>query len=67
MTSDKRPDLCHGIEEIAKHLGLEERQARYLHERGELPTFKLRRSVCALRSKLDAWLLKKASEGSSHG
>ncbi len=58
--SDDKPDLCHGIGEIAKHLGLSARQAQHLNDKGELPTFKLGRNVCALRSKLDGWLQQSA-------
>lgn len=56
METQTRPNLCHGLDEIARHLGLEERQAKHLNDTGRLPTFKLGRNVCALRSTLDAWL-----------
>lgn len=60
MTSKNKPDLCHSYEEIGQHLGLTARQAKHLSETGRLPTFKLGRIVCALRSKLDLWLDEQA-------
>lgn len=67
MSHDKRPDLCHGYEEIGRHLGLSARQAKHLSETGQLPTFKLGRIVCSLRSKLDAWLIDRAARASVEG
>ncbi len=56
-------DLLYGMSAIASHIGLTERQALHLKETSEIPTFKMGRRVCALRSKLDEWLRAK-SEGS---
>lgn len=67
MSDDKKPDLCHGYEEIGSHLGLSARQVKYLSEVGQLPTFKLGRIVCALRSKLDAWLIDRAARQAVEG
>lgn len=63
MTDRTLPDLCHGLEEIGSHLGLSRRQVKHMHEAGSIPTFKIGRSVCALRSKLDAWLAAQAAGG----
>lgn len=60
MTTENKADLLHGMVAIADHIGLSKRQAQHLHEMEELPTFKIGRSVCALKSKLDAWLVEKA-------
>lgn len=47
------PDLLFGIDAIAKHLGLSDRQVKHLHETCEgFPTFKQGRTVCARRSAL---------------
>ncbi len=67
MSAETRPDLCHGIDEIAEHLGLSKDQCKHLHQEGRIPTFRIGRSVCALRSKLDAWLQAKAAEGDANG
>lgn len=60
MSDKSSADLCHGYEEIGAHLGLTARQAKHLAQSDGLPTFKLGRIVCALRSKLDAWLSTRA-------
>lgn len=49
-------DLLHGHKEIAKFLGLTPRQVSWHDERGNLPTFKLGRAVCARKSKLIEWV-----------
>lgn len=66
--ADDRPDLCHGFEEIGHHLGLTARQVKHLDETDPtFPTFRLRRIVCALRSKLNAWLLDRAAQDNVEG
>ena len=45
-------DLLYGLEAIGKHVGLTARQAESLIGKGELPTFKMGRTVCARRSTL---------------
>lgn len=63
MTS-KQTDLLSGYEAIGDFLGMTKRQAEHLRENDPtLPTFKLGRKVCALRSKLEAWLNNKAEGG----
>lgn len=67
MSTETKPDLCHGYEEIGSHLGLTARQVKHLSATGRLPTFKVGRIVCALRSKLNDWLdaqARQAVEGS---
>lgn len=63
MTDRPLPELCHGLEEIGEHLGLTHRQVKHLHEQKHIPTFKIGRNVCALRSKLNAWLDQQAAGG----
>jgi len=67
MAEQQRADLCHGIKEIAAHIGLTERQAKHLHERRQLPTFKLGRNVCGRRSSLDEWLRQAEAAGAALG
>lgn len=52
MTDAQDTDLLHGLEAIGRAIGLGPRQVQYLHDKGELPTFKLGRAVCARRSTL---------------
>ena len=46
------PDLLYGLEDIGEHVGLTARQVEHLVAKGELPTFKMGRTVCARRSTL---------------
>lgn len=50
--SEGESDLLYGVDAIASHLALTKRQALHLHEKGEIPTFKMGRTVCARRSTL---------------
>ncbi len=52
MGDTQNLDLCYGLEAIAKAIGLGTRQVQHLHDKGELPTFKMGRTVCARRSTL---------------
>lgn len=45
-------DLLHGVNAIAEHLNLTAKQVYHLHGNGELPTFKMGKTVCARRSTL---------------
>lgn len=45
-------DLLYGVKAIAGHLQLTEKQVYHLHDKGELPTFKVGATVCARRSTL---------------
>lgn len=46
------PDLLYGLEAIGEHVGLTARQVEHLVAKGEMPTFKMGRTVCARRSTL---------------
>lgn len=46
------PDLLYGLEAIGGHIGLTDRQVEHLVAKGELPTFKMGRTICARRSTL---------------
>lgn len=52
MDNSEKPDLLYGLEAIGEHIGLTARQAEHLVSRGDLPTFKMGRVVCARRSTL---------------
>jgi len=49
-------DLLYGARPIAEHLGITERQARYLIDQGTLPAWKEGKMICARRSSLNAWM-----------
>ena len=64
--SDAGPrDVLYGTDAIAKHLGWTVRQVKHRHEAGQLPTFKMGRTVCAKRSTLAAHFA--AQEAGSRG
>jgi hypothetical protein len=52
MGDAQETDLLYGLEAIGKAIGLGARQVQHLHDKGDLPTFKMGRSVCARRSTL---------------
>lgn len=52
MGDAQETDLLYGLEAIGKAIGLGARQVQHLHDKGDLPTFKMGRSVCARRSNL---------------
>lgn len=52
MSSARDTDLLHGVPAIAEHLNMTRPQVYHLHNRGALPTFKMGKTVCALRSAL---------------
>ena len=56
MNDKAEPATLFGIKAIADHGGMTERQASYRAELGQLPTFKMGRTLCASRAALDAWL-----------
>lgn len=61
-----KPDLLHGVQAIADHLGLNFRRAYHMIEKGGLPVFKIAGRVCARRSTINQWLADceaKAMEG----
>lgn len=51
-TGAAAPDLLYGLEAIGAHVGLTARQVEHLVGKGEIPTFKMGRTVCARRSTL---------------
>jgi hypothetical protein len=56
------PDLLHGYQAIADHLGLSRRQAEHMAANG-LPTFKVGRTVCARRSALARYFAEQEGRG----
>ncbi len=50
--NEAQSDLLHGVQAIALHLSMTRKQVYHLHERSQLPTFKMGRTVCARRSTL---------------
>ena len=54
--------ILHGMNAIAEYLGLEDRVAKHLHNKGSLPTFRLGRRVCARRAELDSALSANAPD-----
>lgn len=52
------PDIIAGHKEIARFLGLTPRQVSWHDEQGELPTFRLGRTVCARKTKLMEWIVQ---------
>lgn len=52
MSDANETDLLHGVAAIADHLSMTRKQVYHLHDRGQLPTFKMGRTVCARRSTL---------------
>lgn len=51
-TKAGQSDLLYGVAAIASHLELTPKTIYHLHEKGELPTFKVGATVCARRSTL---------------
>lgn len=45
-------DLLYGVKAIAAHLQMTHKQVYHLHDKGDLPTFKVGATVCARRSTL---------------
>lgn len=45
-------DLLYGVAAIAAHLEMTQPQVYHLHNKGEIPTFKIGGKVCARRSTL---------------
>ncbi|KQM91877.1 MULTISPECIES: hypothetical protein [unclassified Sphingomonas] len=45
-------DLLYGVPAISEHLCMTQPQVYHLHNKGELPTFKIGGKVCARRSTL---------------
>ncbi|MEH3117092.1 MAG: DNA-binding protein [Methylorubrum populi] len=56
MSDTTTTDLLNGVEAIAKYLRMTPRQVRHRALTGEIPTFKIGRTVCARESSLTSWL-----------
>ena len=56
MDTPERSDLLHGVKAIAAFLNMGARVAQHRIDKGEVPTFKLGKNICARRSTLNAWL-----------
>lgn len=61
QTSETQPPgapgrLLYGLKAIAEHVGITERQAKHLHDKGDLPTRKKGKRVCATEGALNGWL-----------
>lgn len=54
-------DLLYGVEPIRAYICMTAAQVYHLHARGQLPTFKIGKKVCARRSDLDMWLAIRAA------
>lgn len=49
-------DLLYGLVAIGAYLRMSARQAKHRARNGDIPTFKVGRSVCARKGTLDEWL-----------
>lgn len=52
-------DVLYQVSAIAAFLGMPEKAARHRIATGEIPTFKIGRSICARRSTLNAWIAER--------
>ena len=62
-------DLLYGLKAIGSAIGLGARQVQHLHDKGDIPTFKMGRTVCARRSELEAHFARasdRRAAGPSH-
>ena len=50
--NDPQTDLLYGVPAIAAYLQMTQAQVYHLHNKGEIPTFKIGGKVCARRSTL---------------
>jgi hypothetical protein len=60
------PDLLYGLAAIGEWLGLTARQAEAIVARGDIPTFKMGRIVCARRSTLGKHFAKQERVATSN-
>lgn len=67
MSNEERSDLLYGLAAIAEYLRITPRQAKHRARTGDIPTFKMRRTVCARMASLDAILAKQEREARQHG
>lgn len=54
-------ELLTGHKAIARFLGLSPRQVSWHDEQGNLPTFRMGRTVCARKAKLVEWIEEQES------
>ena len=69
MSDSKKPrgsDLCFGLEAIGEHMNIGVRQVQYLHGQHAIPTFKMGRTVCALKSQLAEHFRKLSEEANGN-
>ncbi|WP_104823093.1 DNA-binding protein [Rhizobium sp. NXC24] len=58
-------EILTGHKAIARFLGLSPRQVSWHDERGNLPTFRMGRTVCARKTKLVEWIEEKEQRSHS--
>ncbi len=51
-----KTDFLHGLKAVAAYANLTPRQAKHRAAIGELPTFKIGKTVCSRRSLINTWL-----------
>ncbi|MER2249519.1 DNA-binding protein [Methylorubrum podarium] len=56
-------DILYRVAAIAAFLGMPEKATRHRVEAGEIPTFRIGRTVCARRSTLNTWLAEREATG----
>jgi hypothetical protein len=56
MTGNETSGFLYGLEAIGGFLGMTAKQAKHRALAGQIPTFKMGRSVCATKQALSAWL-----------
>ncbi|MBB3020668.1 putative DNA-binding transcriptional regulator AlpA [Microvirga lupini] len=61
MTTENE-DLLYGVPAIAEAFKWKPRQVYHLKEKHGLPTFKMGRTVCALKSDVRAWIATRAGK-----
>ncbi len=61
--TDATMDLLYGLGKIAAFVNMTVGQVQHLHRSGDLPTFKLRKKVCARKSTLEHWLAEREAAG----
>lgn len=59
---NRTADLIYTVAEIARFLGIRDRQARHLIDTAVIPTFKLGSIICARRSVIEAMLAEQEAE-----
>lgn len=63
--ASENEDLLYGVPAIAEAFKWKPRQVYHLKEKHGLPTFKMGRTVCALKSEVRAWITKQAGRASA--